>query len=284
MAYRLQRGKSVQKSVRRISQKALEKSLKLLKRPAEEEAIHQARKEIKKVRAVLRLVRGGVRKKEYRQAMDRLRKAARCMAPVRDIQVKLATVGKIKAGLEQRFSAETLNDLSKRFRLDLQRRTVSFAEKRRRPTERLIDQAAGNLKKINVKDGSAVVWKGLADTYALGRKKHRMAQRKPTAENLHSWRKRVKDLTYHFELLFAVEPRVKKQASTFDELGEMLGDHHDLQLLLEFLKQSNSRTSGLKTARGRDALIKTIEGRQLELQKRALKSGRELFSKRHLIP
>lgn len=278
MAYRFQRGKSVQKSVQRISGKALQKSLKFLERSAEEEAIHQARKEIKKVRAVLRLVRGGVREKEYKKVMEQLRKAARCMAPVRDLQVKLATLEKLGAGLEQRPSA--LNDLLKRFRLELARQTESFAKAGQPPTAKLIDRAAGRLKKLKVQDGNAVVRNGLERTYAQGRKKYRMAERESRPENLHAWRKRVKDLTYHAELLKPIEPALGKLVSKFDQLGELLGDHHDLQLILEFLKQSNAEP---RTTRGVKALTKEIEGRQLKLQLRALKSGGQLFSGKHLI-
>ena len=55
--------------------------IKCLKKPERAAPIHGARKDIKKVRAVLRLVRAKIREKDYNRLINLLREAANELAP-----------------------------------------------------------------------------------------------------------------------------------------------------------------------------------------------------------
>lgn len=100
MAYRFKRKESVAKAVRRLGRERIEHTLDGLKDLDRAEAIHGARKEIKKVRAVLRLVRTRIAKKEFRGQAKRLRDAAALLAAPRDAYIK----------------AQTLRDLTRHFK------------------------------------------------------------------------------------------------------------------------------------------------------------------------
>ena len=52
--------------------------------PPADQAIHDARKRIKKARAGLRLLRAGMSAREYRRENESLRDAGRLLSPVRD--------------------------------------------------------------------------------------------------------------------------------------------------------------------------------------------------------
>src|ERR1700733_10637342 len=55
-------------------------------------------------------------------------------------------------------------------------------------------------------------------------------------EDLHAWRKRVKDLWYHERLLASTcGPTVRGHAKDLDRLSELLGDDHDLAVLRQEL-------------------------------------------------
>jgi len=95
MAYCFKRRESVSKAVQRLSRERIEHALGCLKDPDRAEAVHCARKDIKKVRAVLRLVRTRISKKEFRRVTGILRDAATHLAAPRDAYVKAQTLRKL---------------------------------------------------------------------------------------------------------------------------------------------------------------------------------------------
>jgi CHAD domain-containing protein len=100
------------------------------------------------------------------------------------------------------------------------------------------------------------------------------AREKPTVENLHEWRKRVKDLWYHLRLLKCVSPGiVGGQADEADKLSDLLGDDHDLAVLRETL-----RTGAGELAVDVDAVIALIDHRREQLQAQALRIGERLYA------
>jgi CHAD domain-containing protein len=125
--------------------------------------------------------------------------------------------------------------------------------------------------------------------YRQGRRRGaRLASRgrKPSRKRdaaLHDWRKRVKDLRYALEVLqregHAAKPgRMRRAAVCADELGEVLGEDHDLALLAGLVAE---KRSAARVPRGsRKALLKLIGKRRAKLQRRALKLGERLYGRR----
>src|SRR4051794_29055581 len=65
------------------------------KAPLSDETVHAARKQLKRARASLRLLRGAIGEDEYARENTRLRDAARPLARVRDAKVLLAAVERL---------------------------------------------------------------------------------------------------------------------------------------------------------------------------------------------
>jgi CHAD domain-containing protein len=161
-----------------------------------EEAVHEARKDLKKLRALLRMTRAELGDERFRLENSCFRDAGRELAGVRDTDVMLETLSglDIPAGMElelrKRIQAtRALNGGDGR--LAASRGVVSMLREARRrvddwPLERDSFDALGD---------------GLERTYRRGRRDFRAARTEPSVEALHQWRKRVKDLWYHHNLL-----------------------------------------------------------------------------------
>src|SRR5690242_1783369 len=100
MSFRFRRKESVPKGLRRVAEERIESALSLLKDHHRPESVHAVRKDIKKVRAVLRLVRARIPSKAYRRQTDLLRKAADRLAGPRDAYVKGAALRNLSKHLQ----------------------------------------------------------------------------------------------------------------------------------------------------------------------------------------
>jgi CHAD domain-containing protein len=121
-------------------------------------------------------------------------------------------------------------------------------------------------------------WKTLADglksTYARGRKAFAVASVEPTVENLHEWRKRVKDLWHQLQVVRPMEPQaLEREAKQAHELADILGEEHDLAVLSQFLTEAPAKfgkPSAVAT------LLALVVRRRAELQQAANVLGRKV--------
>ena len=117
----------------------------------------------------------------------------------------------------------------------------------------------------------------LKTTYARGRDAFKTADDDPTAEHLHEWRKRVKDLWYQQQLLEEAWPGVMKaQAKQAKKLSKLLGTDHDLAVLADALVNDPE----LRAAPDGEALLERIADRREELLEDALALGRRIYAER----
>jgi CHAD domain-containing protein len=256
-AYRLKKSESVPEGVARIARGRIDHASDALA-DASEEGVHEARKDMKKLRALLRLVG----EKRLRDEGGYFRDVARELAGARDADVMLATV----ADLESRYEVEVG---PVRQRLEAHRlRTTGGGRKRAANTaKRMLKEARARVDDWPLeRDGFEAFEDGLRRTYRRGRRDWRAVLADPSTENLHEWRKRVKDLWYHHSLLEGIwKPVMSALADEAHELSDRLGDDHDLALLLDF---------------GAEELEAVIAERRQELQGEALEYGARLYADR----
>jgi CHAD domain-containing protein len=99
MSYRL-REKSLAREVHRIAQEELEGTLKELLTVSEQgrsTAVHEARKHLKKLRALIRLFRPATGKAFYKRENAAMREVAQQMSSIRDSHVREQTIKKLIA-------------------------------------------------------------------------------------------------------------------------------------------------------------------------------------------
>ena len=164
-----------------------------------EEAVHEARKDLKKLRALLRMTRGEVGDGRFRRENACFRDAGRELAGVRDSDVMLETLGALDLPPEM--------ELELRRKIQAGRRALGGGDERATAASGVVSmlrEARGRVDDWPLKhDSFDALGDGLERTYRRGRLNFRAARADPTVEALHEWRKRVKELWYQHTLLRA---------------------------------------------------------------------------------
>jgi CHAD domain-containing protein len=281
MSYRLQTDESLPAGMTRIVYEQLDQAIGALSHAEQDvhESIHETRKSLKKVRAVLRLMRGELGKM-YKTENTRFRDAGRKLSDLRDAEARIETLDQMRDVFGDALKPERFGAL----RADLVRhRETTFGSVD-------VDQRiAEALEMIRVGRNQVETWPlkrssfkairpGLTRIYRQGRDAFALAYAEPTVEHFHDWRKRVKDHWYHVRLLRNIWPDVMKSyEDELDHLGDLLGDDHDLAIFRETLLTEENNVNGGDATH---ALQGLIAQRQTELRTEAATLGRRIFAER----
>jgi len=232
--------------------------------------IHDARKQLKKARAALRLIRVSIGEIAYRRENAALRDAARPLGAARDSRVLAAA----------------LDELSSQVRLDKFRRILRQEQTQTRHalTRSLITKQRTALRAVIKRserwrlqgDDWEVISAGSRRTYRRGRKLFATAKESRDAEQLHDWRKQVKYLWHQLQILEPLHPgRIGKLAARCHKLADHLGDDHDLAVLRHKIE---SHADAFERARDLDELLRRLDRRRVQLQRKAFVLGSRLFA------
>ena len=117
-------------------------------------------------------------------------------------------------------------------------------------------------------------WGGLREgvqrIYARGRRDFAGAYALPSDEAFHDWRKQAKYLWYHTQILENIWPSVMQaQAEELDQLGELLGQDHDLAVLRTTVLAEFPRAGATATLRALESRIGEVRSR-MQAQARPL--------------
>ena len=274
MAYRFHHHESAQEAVRRIALEEVKTAVDYLSpgcRKPLPEAVHEARKSIKKVRALLRLVRphlGSV----YNRLNRSLRDIARELSEYRDADALLETFQKLRPALKgvpasrltafRRELAERKRKLHQGADLARQRAQLCGALQALLPEVETLTVAPEEFAAIDT---------GFASSYRQGREALRRAARRVSGENLHEFRKRVKDHWYHIRLLEDVWiEMMPTYEAALKQLETALGEDHNLVLL---------RSVAAKSRTGKSLLAPVRQVRK-NLRAQAFASGERLYDRK----
>jgi CHAD domain-containing protein len=217
-----------------------------------DDGVHDARKRLKRVRAVLRLVRDPIGEDRYREENARYRDIGRQLAPARDARVA-RDLHVEHLGPSERLEAE----------LRAARQTVREPEVVGKVLRDLAD-GLGTVGSWPLEGTEADLFAdGLRRTYRSGRRAMAAEEKSPSAEQRHEWRKAVKYHWHHLELVAEAWPAViEARAAETHRLADLLGDEHDLVLLGPLLPKPDRR----------------LEHRSADLRQEALALGRHVYA------
>jgi len=197
--------------------------------PDRDAAVHDARKALKRLRALLRLVGSHLSKDVFREEDVVLRDLGRRLAEARDARTRIDTLVALSPDRCGVLQEHLIND----------HRTVSallltdtdLMAQILTTTKCARERWATHLPGL-VKDEFAAISPGLRRTYRRGRKRMGRALHLPTDEAFHEWRKEVKHLRYQMESLRPIDPLSFGGAiAALASLGEVLGTEHDHTVL-----------------------------------------------------
>jgi CHAD domain-containing protein len=318
----LRPGEPLPEGLRRMALGQVELALEALGatgEPPSEKAVHETRKAIKRLRALLGLLRQELGERGFRRENAALRDVARQLSGARDAAVMLATLDALIERHPRKLGR-------RRGVLALRRRLAAESDRVQRLM--LADAAAraevlGELHSFRWRvaawslpaaEGMRLVDADLERLYRQGRARRRRAIRAKGERTLamHRWRKRVKDIRYAAEMLDPGDgnaplsrktgrrgksrrsrkprypmARLRKLAEGADDLGELLGEEHDLALLDHRLRaggRGGARRGADELwhtrAGTRKALLKLIARRRRQLRRQALRKGERLYGEK----
>jgi CHAD domain-containing protein len=243
MAFRIRPGESVSDGLRRVAKKELSSARTQLRKtsPPHDDAIHEARKSIKKVRAVMELVaadegRGlaGCRK--------RMRKVNRMLSRLRDADAMLATLAKLRSKAPHALDEHTFARV--RRRLSSHKQTL-MKDARRDAVWKSVDRELRKLRK------KAQQWRpmhrqfgalatGIRVSHGRGRKALTRARNGQGAADFHEWRKQIKVLWYQLRLVQRCGRGIGKDVRVLHQAETWLGDDHNVVVLCAELSKDAS--------------------------------------------
>ena len=277
MAFSLSPDKRVSSEIRRIMLHQLEAAtteLTSIGDPESDDAIHDARRRVKKVRAVIRLIRPDL-DKAFRAVDKDLHDVNRLLAPIADGQGVIATldelarrhhkqlptrvVASIRAGLIQ-LGAQTDRQASKDH--VLQTSVATLRDERRR------------VKHWQLRtDGFRTLAPGLEANFRQAREAMLAAQSRPTISRYLKWRGLVKNHWFHVRLLEShCGHRLAADERRLEALDGVLGEYHNLALLREVLVH-HGYVSHAETVR----CLRAISGYQRLLRQHAHPLGATIY-------
>ena len=277
MAYRLKRGRPVAKELAGIVHKELERAIDGIARPEDpDEAVRDARTRLKKVRAVVHLLRS-VLGSDYRRHNTRLRAIGHRLSAPRDAEAAIEIIAAVRKHYPRLVTAAIADDV--RRGLAPQARGAE-SRLQSAPVLRDLRRAAESLphRVRKVADRSAIR-AGLRQGYERARQAMLSVEAMPGDPGFHAWRRRVKDHWYQVRLLEGVRPRTLLRARQLKRLETWLGDDHNLVVLRATLLHT---PSAFGDERATAIVLGCIAKYQATLRKRALKLGRRLFGARVL--
>jgi hypothetical protein len=204
MAYRFGPGQPISQNAREAGTEQIDRVLAHFSNGGKGNAVHESRKAIKRLRALLRLIKPGMSKADFRRDEARLKEIARLLSGVRDMQAMIETAAKLEA-YDQAVGAGPVGAAIKA-RLGQE---CAEAEKRLKGgaigrARKLLAEARKAFAGLTLEDDDfAVIAKTLESDYRKARRGFASAYRLGKDEAFHEWRKHVQR---HWRQLVLVAP------------------------------------------------------------------------------
>ena len=279
MAFRLKREKPVARELSRVVAKEFEKAIDELGNPLgadRAEAVHEARKRVKKTRAVLRLLQQNLGD-DYCVLNGRLRTIAHRLSSLRDVDASTEMMTALRDHYP-RIVTSAICRAVQRGLLARKRGTVARVD-----PDRLLPRVAREIKRsetwvrrrIRRVAQSGTIRAGIRRGYRRARKAMACVRTHPEDAQFHKWRRRVKDHWYHMRLLEGLKAHPQVRIRRLKQLEIWLGDDHNLVVLRATILDAPARFGDERTTA---VVLGCVAKYQTTLRRRALKRGDQLFA------
>ena len=281
MSYRLENNETLSFGLKRIVLELIDNSVFNFAKGngSFSEDVHETRKNFKKIRTVYRLIRLNLGEDKYKYENSFFRDSGRILSDLRDSTVLIHTFDKLLESSEIEMSNFDFS-IFKNFLIEKHKNISASKHKKSQvinslSTDLLLARSrvfdwpmSGDNFKIIRKDLKRIYEKGQSAMYAVFSE--------AIKENVHEWRKRVKDLWYSIRILNNLWPEIMSPlVNLLGKLSDILGDTNDLFLLKErIIANQNKFKDGQHTRE----LINFIDKRIIDLLRDARSIGRKVYS------
>jgi CHAD domain-containing protein len=236
-----------------------------------ETAVHDARKALRRGRAVLAMIANALPKSERRAVRSALQEARRSLSMVRDHTVAPSTLGSLSLSDADRDTAKRVLDSA----AEALPATSEIKQLLAEAAARAAAQAEALVAALPPSVDDSLLFDGIAETYGEARKARRRA--KSSKSWFHTWRRRTKELVYALE--FLAKHAGARAGAIHEEIGavsDTLGPAVDLVMLREFV---DTHRQGIDDDAIK-SLRKTIDEQFEERMKTARKAARDAFAQK----
>ncbi len=279
MSIQINLQESVQVNVQRLMQTRIERCRAHLRQDAPHEAIHQTRKQLKKIRALLRLVRYQIGQDAYREANRYFRDAARLISDARDVSAGRETAEELQSLLTTARDRQAVGRLKRHLRgkkAAITRYQVHGGNLLQSVQDALAEAEQLHRAWSISDDGFEAVEKGIRRIYKQCRKRQAVAYAQDDPEAFHEWRKSVKYLRYQVDTLSPLWPGLLQALEgELNLLTDYLGDDHDLLVLQETIKEAKVMPPATQRS-----VFSTMDERRARLQQEARPLAQKLFAQK----
>ncbi len=277
MAYRLEANEEISAGIRRVLRERINEVVDDLTNPIKDrdKGVHNARKNFKRLRAALRLIRGEVGEGGYQRENVRFRDAARRLASARDSWVMVEALDKLVADYAHLLAPNAFAGVRQTLIAQYEKIKQAESEEAIPEVVRLVQRSQIEHLPIQ-RENFSVFRAGLQHIYEQGQTAMTQAYAQPTPEMFHEWRKRVKYLWYQIEILAALWPTMLENlAEELHTLSEYLGDDHDLAVLRRTVLDD---PGGFVEEKELLIFVALIDQKRLTLQAAAHPLGERIYS------
>ena len=277
MGYRLTLRGDLDDDVKRIAREQIDRALEAVQDSNGSRGVHDARKRLKMLRALVRLVRDPLGPTRYVAETRSYRAAGRRLSAVRDADVLLSTLKALTKELGREHQGAVGSIRTHLTRQRTQHRsalteTAAFVRRTLHTARGRIDR--WSLESLSVGD----LLDGFSKSYERGRRAFHAALADPEDERMHEWRKRAKDFWYHLRLLREAWPGMTEGwTAEAHRLADLIGDDHDFAVLVQSI---TNLPEDARPVPDLDHVKSAVRERREQLQQQATVLGWRLYAEK----
>jgi CHAD domain-containing protein len=275
MALILSKKENLIGGLRRIASDIIIESIFLLKNPIDfDVSIHETRKNVKKIRAILRLLKNNIDIQAYLNLNIEFRDSGRKLSSLRDAEALLETLDKIKT----KKNTSQISIENTRIQL-LQYKEKITSEFLSNYDIALIIENFENLEKsfVNLEffgKDNLVFNSGLQNIYTNCINLMKNCRKDGSDIDFHEWRKQVKYLWNSIMFFQKIwNPVLAAYSDEIHKLSDYLGDMHDLTVLYKMIVNNQIELA----ADDQERMLELIDNLRDKLKKSSFSLGFKLF-------
>lgn len=281
MSYRLENSETLSFGLKRIVLELIDNSVFNFAKGngSFKEDVHEIRKNFKKIRTVTRLIRSDLEAESFRIENAFYRDSGRILSDLRDSTVLIYTFDKLLKSSELEMSNFDFSI----FRDFLVEKHKNISANKHKKSQ-VINSLSTDLLLARSRvfdwpisgDNFKIIKKNLQKIYEQGQRFMYAVFSEAIKENVHEWRKSVKDLWYSMRILSNLWPEIMSPlVILLGKLADTLGDTNDMFLLKERIIANQSKFKDDQHTR---ELINFIDRRIIDLLRDARSIGRKVYS------